>query len=214
MKNKAQSFWDKQAKTYENNERKFDPLFKEVLAKTKKFLNPNDQVLDFGCASGTKTLELAGGVRHLHGLDYSAEMVKEANKKKKEANVMNCSFSQGTIFTNNIDKEAFDKIISYGVIHLLEEDKERVIQRIYELLKPGGLFISTTPCLKERMSLKTKLEFFAFMFIKKLGIFPLHLNMFKNNHVERLITNQGFKIVESKEIFHGITMSFIVAKKE
>ncbi len=64
------------------------------------------------------------------------------------------------------------------------------------------------------MAFKNSLEFNAFLLIKKLGIFPLHLNMFKPKDVERIIINQGFQIIKAETIFHGITISFIIAKKE
>jgi len=212
MANKAQRFWDKKAKKYDDSERQFEPVFNEVIAKTKKYLDSNDNVLDFGCATGTKSLNLASAVKHIHGLDISDEMVKEAIKKTHEANIMNCSFSQGTIFKDDLVKASFDKIISYSVIHLLE-DSEKEIQRIHELLKPGGLFISTIACFKDKMALKNRLEFSTYLIMKRFGIFPLHLNIFNTVDVEKLIENQNFKIVESDKIFHGITASFIVARK-
>ncbi|UCH15227.1 MAG: class I SAM-dependent methyltransferase [Bacteroidales bacterium] len=212
MKNKAQSFWDKQAKRYDYGEKKFETVTKEIIAKTKKYLDSNDNVLDFGCATGTKTLYLASAIKHIHGLDISEEMVKEAIKKKHESNIINCSFSQGTIFNDDLEKASFDKIISYSVIHLLE-DSVKVIQRIHELLKPGGLFISTIACFKDKMALKNRLEFKAYLIMKRFGIFPLHLNLYKTADVEKLIENQDFKIVESEKIFHLITASFIVARK-
>jgi len=210
--NKTQKFWDKQAKRYDYSERQFEAVFKKIIAKTRKHLNINDNVLDFGCATGTKTIELAGGTKHIHGLDISPEMINEANKKKDETNITNISFSQGTIFNDDFEKASFDKIISYGVIHLLD-DSEKVIQRIHELLKPEGLFISTTACLKDKMAFKNSIEFKAYLLIKRLGIFPLHLNMFKTNDVEKLIVNQDFKIVEAEKIFQGISISYIVARK-
>ena len=111
-----------------------------------------------------------------------------------------------------IEKASFEKIIAYGVIHLLE-DSEKVIQRIRELLKPGGLFISATPCFKDKMAFKNRLLFSAHLIIKRLGIFPLHLNMFKTSDFEKLIDSQNFSIVKSEKIFHGMTIGFIVAKK-
>jgi len=210
--NKTQKFWDKQAKRYDYSERQFESVFKIIIAKTKEYFNANDNVLDFGCATGTKTIELAGGTKHIHGLDISLEMINEAIKKKDETNITNISFSQGTIFNDDFEKASFDKIISYGVIHLLD-DSEKVIQRIHELLKPEGLFISTTACLKDKMALKNRLEFSAYLLIKKLGIFPLHLNKFKTNDVEKMIINQNFQIVEAEKIFHGISISYIVARK-
>lgn len=213
MMNKTQIFWDKQAKRFADNEKQFEPASQELIARTKEYLNANDNVLDFGCATGTKTLELADGIKHIHGLDISAEMISEAIKKKNKVNVMNVSFSQGTIFNDDLEKASFEKIIAYAIIHLLE-DSEKVIQRIHELLKPGGLFISTTACFKDKMDFKTRLKFTTYLFMKLLGIFPLHLNMFKTSDIEQLINSQNFNIVKAEILFfNGMTISFIVAEK-
>jgi ubiquinone/menaquinone biosynthesis C-methylase UbiE len=211
--NKAQKFWDKQAKRFDDSQKQFEPASRELIARTKEYLNANDNVLDFGCATGTKTLELAGAIKHIHGLDISAEMISGATKKKNKVNVKNVSFSQGTIFNDDLEKASFEKIIAYAIIHLLD-DSEEVIQRIHELLKPGGLFISTTACFKDKMDFKTRLEFTKFRFMKRLGIFPLHLNMFKTSDVEQLINRQNFNIVKDQKLFfNGMTISFIVAEK-
>jgi ubiquinone/menaquinone biosynthesis C-methylase UbiE len=211
--NKAQKFWDKQAKRFDDSQKQFEPASQELIARTKEYLNANDNVLDFGCATGTKTLELADGVKHIHGLDFSAEMINEATKKKNKVNVTNVSFSQGTIFNDDLEKASFDKIIAYSIIHLLE-DSEKVIQRIHELLKPGGLLISETACFKDKMDFKTRLEFTTYFFMKRLGIFPLHLNMFKTSDIEQLINRQNFNIVKAEILFfNGMTISFIVAEK-
>lgn len=212
MISKTQKFWDKQANSYDKNERQFEAAFKKIIARTKEYLSTGDNVLDFGCATGAKTLELAGATKQIHGIDYSKEMIKEATKKNNELKIKNASFSQGSIFEIDFEKASFDKIISFGVIHLLE-DKERVIQRIHELLKPNGLFISTTACLKNKMEFKNRLEFSVYQLIKWLGIFPLHLNMLKTNDVESLIMNGKFQIVKAEKIFQGITISFIIARK-
>jgi ubiquinone/menaquinone biosynthesis C-methylase UbiE len=213
MMNKTQIFWDKQAKKFDDSEKQFEPASRELIARTKEYLNANDNVLDFGCATGTKTLELADAIKHIHGLDISAEMISEATKKKNKVNVKNVSFSQGTIFNDDLEKASFEKIIAYATIHLLD-DSEEVIQRIHELLKPGGLFISTTACFKDKMDFKIRLEFTTYRFMKRLGIFPLHLNMFKTSDVEQLINRQNFNIVKAQKLFfNGMTISFIVAEK-
>jgi ubiquinone/menaquinone biosynthesis C-methylase UbiE len=66
--NKAYKFWDKHAKGYDSSERQFDPGYRVVIAKTKSSLEPENKVLDFGCATGTKTLELAESAGHIHSL--------------------------------------------------------------------------------------------------------------------------------------------------
>jgi len=211
--NKTQIFWDKQAKKFDDSEKQFEPASRELIARIKEYLSANDNVLDFGCATGTKTLELADAIKHIHGLDISVEMISEATKKKNKVNVKNVSFSQGTIFNDDLEKASFEKIIAYAIIHLLG-DSEEVIQRIHELLKPGGLFISTTACFKDKMDFKTRLEFTTYRFMKRLGIFPLHLNMFKTSDVEQLINRQNFNIVKAQKLFfNGMTISFIVAEK-
>ena len=213
MMNKAQKFWDKQAKRFDDSEKQFEHATQQLIAGTKEYLNANDNVLDFGCATGTKTLKLADGIKHIHGVDFSNEMISEAIKKKNNLNVTNVSFSQGTIFNNELEKSSFEKIIAYSIIHLLEES-EKVIQRIHELLKPGGLFISETACFKDKMDFKTRLEVTTYLFMNRLGIFPLHLNMFKTSDLEQLIKSQNFNIVKDENLFYnGMTISFIVAEK-
>jgi 2-polyprenyl-3-methyl-5-hydroxy-6-metoxy-1,4-benzoquinol methylase len=211
--NKSEIFWDKHAKTFDSSQKQFEAASMEIISRTKKYLSANDNVLDFGCATGTKTLELACGIKHIHGLDISAEMIGEAIKKKNKANVTNVSFSQGTIFKNALEKSSFEKIIAFSIIHLLEES-EKVIQRVHELLKPGGLFISETACFNDRMNFKTRLEFTTYRLMKRLGIFPLHLNMFKASDMEQLISRQHFNILKAEKLFfNGMTIIFIVAEK-
>lgn len=212
MTQKTQKFWDKQAKRYDDGERQFEHVYKDIIAKTSKYLDLNDTVLDFGCATGTKTIALAAKVKHIHGLDISAGMINEAIKKKDGSKISNVSFSHGTIFNTDLEKASFDKIIAYAIIHLLE-DHEKAIGRIHELLKPGGFFISTTACMKDNMAIKKRLEVTSYLFMKRLGVFPLHLTMFKSADVEKLIKDQHFQIVEAEKIVHGIPAVFVVARK-
>jgi len=212
MMSKTEKFWDKQAKIFDTSEKQFESAYKEVIAKTRLHLTENDNVLDFGCATGTKTIELARGVKHIHGLDISAEMIRNAIKKKDEANILNVSFSKGTLPDDDFEASSFDKIIAYSIIHLLV-DGEKVVKRIHELLKPGGLFISLTVCMKDKMSFKRRFEVTAYLFMKRLGISPLHLNMFMPADVEKLIEDQNFQIVEAEKVSHGLPAVFIVAKK-
>jgi ubiquinone/menaquinone biosynthesis C-methylase UbiE len=126
--NETQKFWDKQAAKYDYRERQFEPVFQQVLLKTKELFNKNDLVLDYGCATGKKTLKLAPSVKHICGLDISSGMINEAVKRKKELRNNNANFIQGSIFDDNLKGESFDKIVAYGIIHLLH-DIEPVFNR-------------------------------------------------------------------------------------
>jgi 2-polyprenyl-3-methyl-5-hydroxy-6-metoxy-1,4-benzoquinol methylase len=209
---KTIKFWDKQSKKYDKSEEQFEPAFVKILEKTKKYVKKNDVLLDFGCATGSKTFQLAPFVKKVICYDISPKMIDEARKKAKDLNIENADFLSGTIFDKQLSKESYDLIVSYGVIHLLK-DNDNVMKRINELLKPGGYFISTTACLKEKMTLRSKIVFSLYMFIKKIGLLQLHLNMYKYSDVIEIVSND-FDIVESENMFHGIHICFIVAKKK
>ncbi|HNS18737.1 MAG TPA: class I SAM-dependent methyltransferase [Bacteroidales bacterium] len=213
MTQSVQTFWDKQARRYDNSEKQFAAVYTDILAKTSTYLNPDDHVLDFGCATGTKTIALASKVRHIHGLDISTGMIREAMKKKESAQIPNITFSQGTIFSPELKNGSFGKIIAYAFLQLLE-DHENVIRRIHELLKPGGLFISLTTCFEEKMTFRVRLQVKATLLMKKLGLIPLHVNLFSIGDVENAMVTQGFTVIESEKIFHGMTACFIVVRKE
>jgi ubiquinone/menaquinone biosynthesis C-methylase UbiE len=210
---KIKRFWDKQAHRYDNSERQFEPIFNEIISKTKIYLEASDTVLDYGCATGTKTLNLAESVKQIFGIDISSEMIKKAKEKRDENRINNAEFGQGTIFNNDFSDIRFDKIIAYSILHLLE-NKEEVLGKIYELLKPSGVFISLTACLKDKMAIKMRVQFFLYFLMQKTGMFPLHLSMFTFPEVEDLIRNAKFGIVESECIFDGMTISYIVARKQ
>jgi ubiquinone/menaquinone biosynthesis C-methylase UbiE len=213
MTQEIQKFWDKQAKKFDKAEKQFMSVYQDVIAKTGSYLSPDDNALDYGCAIGSKTIALAGKVRFIHGRDISAEMIKLAVNKKDELEVSNISFSQGTIFDPELESGSFDKIIAFGIIHLLD-DSQKVIDKIYELLKPGGLFISTTACMKDKMSFMNRMTVTSYLVMKRLGLSPIHLNMFHASDVERLFEEHHFQIVEAEKITHGLPAVFIVARKE
>ena len=209
---KTQRYWDKQSREYDFIEHRFDPIYKQILAKTGSYCKPGDTLLDFGCATGTKTLELAGCCKQVIGIDFSPEMIRRAKKKCSESGVENGDFIQGTIFSEKLDSVSFDTIVAFGILHQLDE-KERILQRIHHLLQPDGLFIATTACMKDDMSLSSSIEFSLSRLFKLLHLFPLHLNLFTASEVSRLVAESGFEIVEEEVLFQGITISFVIAKK-
>jgi ubiquinone/menaquinone biosynthesis C-methylase UbiE len=209
---KTIQFWNKQAEKYDQSEQQFNAAFEDILALTKKHLKPTDNILDFGCATATKTLRLAESVNHIEGLDISAEMIKAAIIKADKQNIDNIDFSVGSIFENEYQKEQFDVVVSYGVLHLLE-DIDKSLQSIHNLIKPGGLFIASSACMKDKMDFKNRIKFLMFMIIKVLKLFPLHLNLWKCEDIEQATANNGFNIIEKKRIFNGISISYIVAQK-
>ena len=90
---------------------------------------------------------------------------------------------------------------------------EQVTQRLYQLLKPEELFISITPCLREKMSLSVNVQIQLVRVLGKIGVIPIAIRRLKSSEVENLITNANFQIIETEKIFQGATSYFVVAKK-
>jgi 2-polyprenyl-3-methyl-5-hydroxy-6-metoxy-1,4-benzoquinol methylase len=210
--NKSEKFWDNVSKTYDKDEKHFELIHNKVVENTKKYLNARDIVLDYGCATGTKTLELAGDVNNIQGFDISSKMIKIAKRKATENKIENVDFGHTTIFDEKYKRESFDVILAFNILHAIE-DNQQVIKRISELLKSSGLFISTTPCLKEEMAFLTKFKLSFYLLLIKMGFVPNILTRFKINEIRDLITNGNFQIIETENIYHQLSNCFVVAKK-
>ena len=193
--NKSEKFWDKVASQSDKQDNKIDQTYIKTVENTKKHLNVSDIVLDYACGTGIITNEIAENVKEIHAIDISSRMIEVAKSKASERNIENMKFTQSTIFDRGYKKESFNVIMAFNILHLLE-DTQKVMQRINELSKPGGLFISATPCLGEKMAF---LGPFLFL-LSKIGILP-YLKMLKFSELESLIVNGNFKSY-STELFY------------
>jgi 2-polyprenyl-3-methyl-5-hydroxy-6-metoxy-1,4-benzoquinol methylase len=205
--NKSEKFWDKVANQLDKQDNKMDQTYIKTVENTKKHLIVSDIVLDYACGTGIITNEIAENVKEIHAIDISSRMIEVAKSKASERKIENINFAQSTIFDERYKRESFNVIMAFNILHLLE-DTQKVIRRINELLKSGGLFISATPCLGEKMAF---LGPFLFL-LRKIGIVP-YLKMLKFSELEGLIVNGNFQIVETEILHHARPNYFIVAKK-
>lgn len=130
-------FWDKQAARYESTPR--EQRFQEALDGARRWLGPDDVVLDVGCATGISTRELAPHVARIRGIDTSAIMVRTAEEHGTDAWCTD-------IHDERLDDEAWTAMVVFNVLHLT--DAEAVLARAADLLPVGGLLITQTPCLR------------------------------------------------------------------
>ena len=209
---KANNFWDKQAKIYDKSEKNYNQIHLKIFENTIKYLHENDVVLDYGCGTGTKTLLIADKVKKINGIDISAKMIEHAKNKAMKSKILNVEFEEISILDTEYEKESFDVILAFNVLHVIN-NQPQVISRIIQLLKQGGLFISATPCLKEKMILKNKLQLAFYGILIKLGLIPNFLTKFKFSELEKLISIRNAQIVETEKIFQNVSNYFIAMKK-
>jgi len=208
----AEKLFDISAGNYDKTEEvRFKLHTINTIENTKRYLNTNDIVLDYGCATGTKALELAKTVKMIYAIDISSKMIELAKRKAANSNTVNAEFAKATIFDSRFVNESFDVITAFNILHLLE-DVTKTVQRITDLLKPGGLFISSTPYLGEKMTHRDKFIFSLVVLIMKIGLFP-SIKRFKYSELEDLIAHRNLQIVETEKTYHRLSGCFIVEKK-
>jgi len=204
---KSEKFWDNAADTYDQEERKDEQTYIKIIEKTKKYLKASDVLLDFGCGTGLISNEIADHVKVIRAIDISSKMIEIAKQKADGRNIENIDYAQATIFDERYLSGSFDVILAFYILHLVE-DTHQVIQRIHELLKPGGLMISATPCMGER---KTFLNI-PLLLATKIGLVP-NIRSFKISELEGSIAAGNFEIDETERLKKSSPEYFIVARK-
>lgn len=200
-------FWNRKAESYAKQPIKDQEAYERKLALTRNYLNPETRVLEFGCGTGSTALIHAPHVKHILAVDSSAKMIDIARGKARDEGVENVTFQHTTLLDLPEPEAPYQVILGLNVLHLLE-DMDATIERCYQLLAPGGVFISSTACIgKANFLLKWLLPFGG-----KLGVIP-KVGIFGEDRLEAAITRPGFQILQNTVLNkHGMT-SFIIARK-
>ena len=198
-------FWDRIASNYDKIEGN-DIAYKIFLDKAKTYLKADDTILDFGCGTGLICNELADNVGFINAIDLSTKMIGISKKKAFERNIKNIDFELTNIFNEKFKEESFDAIIAFNIFHLLDEP-QKYFERIYQLLKPNGLILASTPCMKDAPFINLILKFFSF-----IGVTP-KLNSFSSSELEAMLLNASFNTVELSRIKSKSAQYFSIWQK-
>jgi len=201
--------WDRVARKYAK-----DPIadmagYERTLDHARRLLKPTDVAIEVGCGTGTTALKVAPSVARLVATDISQEMITIAREKAAVANCSNVEFAVATPDAAPYLDASFDAALAFNVLHLIE-DRAAALRGVHRLLKPGGLFMSKTPALKE-MGFPIRI-FVPVM--QAIGQAP-YVGFLSGDELEREIAGAGFEIVE--RVRHGSTKkdvrTFFVARK-
>jgi ubiquinone/menaquinone biosynthesis C-methylase UbiE len=206
MMDPSTRFWDRVAERYSKQPIADEAAYQKKLQVTREYLQPDMDVLEFGCGTGSTAITHAPYVKHIHAIDISSKMIEIAQGKAGARAVENVTFQQSTIDEFSVSDQTLDAVLGLSILHLLD-NREEVIAKVHRMLKPGGLFVTSTACIGDTM------KFFKVIapIGRLLGLMPL-VKVFTTKELEDSLTDAGFEIDYQWQPGKGKAV-FIVAKK-
>ena len=200
-------FWNLIAKKYSRQPIANEEAYQYKLDQTKGYLTADSKVLEIGCGTGSTSLYHAPNVAHILAVDISKNMIKIAQDKADHANVTNIDFQCATIEEFVFEDASFDVGLALSILHLVE-DRAGVLKKLNQALKPGGVLITSTICVKEVLPVLRWLAGIGYF----CGFLPL-IKCFNSKELEDSIKQAGFTI-ENIWRPNPKEATFIIARKE
>ena len=206
--NKSSRFWDKRSKVFDEQVlSKYENAYKKTIKRSIPFLNAEDTMLEIGCGTGIATITLADYVKKITAIDISEEMMLQAAEKAKEKGKENITFQQKDLMELCAEPESYDVVAAYNVL-LYMKNQDKVLEKIYEILNPGGIFLSATDCLGRNLSKDSVRKFWK----SKLHLMP-YVSFDTPVGLMRKIQRKGFLVIEIVNLHKNPPNIFIVAQK-
>jgi len=202
--NSDAKFWDAIARKYAARPVSDPEAYAHTLARTRNYMRQTDSVLELGCGTGSTALALGDACGAYLGTDVAPEMIAIASEKEQGAGQVSFAVSDSTM-SGEAD-ESRDVVLAFNLLHLLP-DLDATLMRSAAVLKPGGYFISKTPCLAGQWYLRPVIAV-----MQVVGKAPF-LRFLRPSDLDARIKAAGFEIVELAEHNKSTWGHFIVARK-
>jgi ubiquinone/menaquinone biosynthesis C-methylase UbiE len=205
--NQSTKFWNRIAKYYAKQPVADEAAYQKKLQITQDYFQPDMEVLEFGCGTGSTAITHAPYVKHILAIDISSKMIEICQDKAESNNIKNITFQQSTLDELSLSDQTLDAVLGLSILHLLE-NKKAAITKVHKMLKPGGIFVTSTICLED-----TIMKFFRYIapIGKFLGLMPL-VKVFTAKALKDCLTDTGFSIDYHWQPGKGKAI-FMVAKK-
>lgn len=181
-------FLDRVAQRYSKRPIADEAAYQKKLQITRDYLRPGMETLELGCGTGSTAILLAPCVKHILAIDISSNMIELARGKAGAEEIENITFERSAIEELDVPDRSLDAVLALSVLHLLS-DWQAVISRVHNMLKRGGIFVTSTACIGDSMKF--------FKIVAPIGTFfglmPL-VKVFTTKELEGSISDAGFKI--------------------
>lgn len=203
--NTSTQFWNKSAHKYADSPIKDLEAYEHKLSITQRYLSNHSDVFEFGCGTGSTALIHAPLTGSYTAIDSAHTMIDIAKQKPKPDNV-NLNFDVASLEAYQADDQCYDVILGMNTLHLLD-DVDSALKRVYDLLKPNGVFVSTTACLADKAYLRPLLWLaWRLRFVPKV-------TFLSHSGLEKKLTHAGFDIDYRWSPEKEPCAYFLVAKK-
>jgi len=117
-------------------------------------------------------------------------MIEIAQEKSEAAKVENVKFECIGIdaLTKKSEEPSYDSVLAMSILHLIPS-KDRILEYVQKIIKPGGYFISSNICIRE---FAKYIGWFAPAF-SWLCVIP-KINIFTKEELKKIIEDCGLQI--------------------
>lgn len=207
-------FWNRLAPKYAKNKISDIEGYENTINRVSALLKKSDTVLELGCGTGSTAIRLAPFCQQYLATDISPGMIAQGQEKLENSTVKNLKLQAATAASLPHLAQGYDVIFGFNYLHLVSDLPETLFN-IHSLLKPDGMFISKTPCMKDMGGFFKLAIAIALPIMRIFGKAPEIVNMVNKTELEDALQNAGFKIetVEWHASKGKDPRPFIVAKK-
>lgn len=207
-KDEAPAFWNRRSEVFDKQVLSvYENAYKKTVKRSAAFLKKEDRVFEIGCGTGVATIPLSKYVKEITATDISENMIQKAREKAKDQSKDNIVFQTGELTEMEVEPESYDAVAAYNVL-LYMKNQEEVLKKIYEILKPGGIFLSATDCLGRNLSKDSVKKFWK----SKLHLMP-YVVFDTPISLMRKIQKNDFEVMEIVNLHKNPPNIFIAAKK-
>lgn len=204
---KVAGFWDRMAENYSKQPIADEESYRKKLEMTREYFTPSTRVLEFGCGTGGTAILHAPFVQDYCAIDVSEKMIDIAQSKLEDTKLSNLRFEKSGIDSLNATNGTYNAILGMSILHLLP-NKDEVIQKVYTMLPPEGVFITSTICMGDFIPVMKYVGAVGTFF----GLIP-KISVFKAKNLRESIQSAGFEIEREFQPSKDKAL-FIVARKK
>ncbi|GKY86425.1 class I SAM-dependent methyltransferase [Sinisalibacter aestuarii] len=197
-------FWDRIAKKYAASPIADEASYQRKLELTSARMTPDMEVLEFGCGTGGTARIHAPKVKRYRATDISSAMIDIAREKGPVPD--NLSFEVAAFDTMPVDENSLDMVLGLSILHLVP-DPDATIAKAFRILKPGGIFVTSTACMGRMWFLKPFVPLG-----RAVGLLP-ELRFFTEDGLREKMRKAGFEIEEDWQGKKGAAL-FLIARRK